>query len=420
MPILGVENGRATRRISIACLVVALVSCGTPESRSARDARLNTSAAGGRVVTQAELQQDIERFATRLMEADADAVAAVGEADTKTREEAVRLVVRQASSSLDIASGPAPEIALLDMIVFVSLSRHVLDDYWVPVVFGDRGVPLARAFADRETELWKLSSKVLGQEEQAKLRTFIDDWIKANPDRIRVETTRLSDFSLIAGRLSEQRAKEAGGLFGAVKSATVAADDAVLLGQRAMFVVHRMPFLIRLQARLGASEVLSDSIDRFGDMKTLAEQLPGVQAMLANIKTLVEESKTTAVAAQASIHSLEPVLALLPPQRELQETIHAADHVTEKADALLRDIRALVPANPQGTVTAVTLAADQLVRRWAIYLALIGAVWSVMFWGGYYAVKRLTAARSHTGDLQPGSHPDSDFPNDHRAPPPHH
>lgn len=393
MPTRRRKNARSTRRFAALLLSGTLLSCGTPESQSARDVRMTKGAAAGRVVTQAELQQDIERFAERLLDASADAAVPLATTDMKTREAAVRQVTRYASSVVDIASGATPEINLLDMIVFVRLSRHMLDDYWVPKVFGDKGRPLARAFADGEKDLWTVSGKVLGPDEQAKLRSLIDQWIEAHPDRVRIASTRLSDFSLIAGQLSEQHAKEAGGLFGSVKSATVAADEAVLLGQRAMFVAHRMPFLIRLQARLGASEVVSDSLDRIGEMKSLAETMPEAQTLLADLKTLVRDSKTTVVEAQSALRALEPVLAEIPPQEQLQETIRAATRVTEKADVLLGNVRALIPANPEEMIPAVTVAADRLVRRWAVYFALVGAAWSLMFWGGYYVAKRLTATR---------------------------
>jgi hypothetical protein len=38
--------------------------------------------------------------------------------------------------------------------------------------------------------------------------------------------------------------------------------------------------------------------------------------------------------------------------------------------------------------------ADHYIMRWAAYLVVIGAAWSLFFWGGYYAVKRLTASRA--------------------------
>ena len=35
--------------------------------------------------------------------------------------------------------------------------------------------------------------------------------------------------------------------------------------------------------------------------------------------------------------------------------------------------------------------ADRMVRRWIGYLALLGALWALLFCAGYYVVKRLSA-----------------------------
>jgi hypothetical protein len=34
---------------------------------------------------------------------------------------------------------------------------------------------------------------------------------------------------------------------------------------------------------------------------------------------------------------------------------------------------------------------DRLARKLLVYLLLLGFGWSVLFWGGYFVVKRLTA-----------------------------
>jgi len=59
---------------------------------------------------------------------------------------ALRRLLLYGSSTLDIASGPRPEVNVVDMLVFVSLSRQTLENYWIPKVFGDDGLPLTAAF----------------------------------------------------------------------------------------------------------------------------------------------------------------------------------------------------------------------------------------------------------------------------------
>jgi len=50
------------------------------------------------------------------------------------------------------------------------------------------------------------------------------------------------------------------GFLSSVRTATRAANQALLLGERVLFLVNRMPAVWRLQARLGAREVVGDAV----------------------------------------------------------------------------------------------------------------------------------------------------------------
>src|SRR5262249_31263113 len=131
---------------------------------------------------------------------------------------------------------------------------------------------------------------------------------------VRIESVRLHDFLAGDERTSRQRAAETRGLLRDVKASIKAVDDALLLADRAMFLAQREPFLLRMQARLGFSEILSDSL----------------------------------------------------------EDLHVLDQVARTVEGRV----------------------DRLLRRCLFYLAALGLVWSLLFWGGYYASKRLLGARS--------------------------
>jgi hypothetical protein len=92
------------------------------------------------VVLQAELQQDIQRFATKFTARVLDALAPLQSSPhPEVREAAMRQMLLYSASALDIATEPQPELGLLDMIVFVTLSRRIVDIYWAPKVFGEKG-----------------------------------------------------------------------------------------------------------------------------------------------------------------------------------------------------------------------------------------------------------------------------------------
>jgi len=257
------------------------------------------------VVLQAELQQDIQRFSTKFTARVLDSLAPLQSSPhPEVREAAMRQLLLYSASALDIATEPQPELGLLDMIVFVALSRRIADTHWAPKVFGEKGNEFSQAMAQSEAEVWQLGDKILDKERREDLATLIRDWQERNPGQQRVEGIRFHTFSRVAGKLAEEQEKRASGLLSSLKTATAAADQAVLLAERALFLAHRVPFLLRLQARVGMHEIVGDTV--------------------------------------AQLKSEGGVL----------------DRV------------------------------DGMVRRWLVYLLLIGAAWAVIFWGGYYIVRR--------------------------------
>jgi hypothetical protein len=224
---------------------------------------------------QAELQQDIERFTAQFLERVTQATEAL-EASTRSAvsTSALRKNVLYASSAIDIVSGSLPEVDLLDMLVFVRLSRLVLEEHWIPQLYGDDGRDLVDVFRTSESELWQIADKAMGESQKSDLMTLIDGWRAENPNQVRVEGIRLLDFSKRVGDAATERDKQAHGLLSSVKSATQRADDALLFGERAMFLLHRMPFLLRLQARLMCREIVADVVT------PLLRRRPGAVAVL--------------------------------------------------------------------------------------------------------------------------------------------
>jgi hypothetical protein len=210
------------------------------------------------------LQQDLQRFAAQFTETVTQALQKLERSRAReVSDAALDRNLLYASSAIDIATGPFPEVNLLDMVVFIRLSRSVADRYWVPHVYGaEEGKALADAFEAAERDLWAVAATVLDEPKRAQVTSLIDDWLAAWPSQVRVEGIRLTDFSVVAGEAARDRAERARGLLSSVKSAQQSADQALLLAERAMFLTHRFPFLLRLQARVAAREILSDTLDR--------------------------------------------------------------------------------------------------------------------------------------------------------------
>jgi hypothetical protein len=360
---------------------------------------------GKRPVTQTELAQDLQRFAGGFMHSIAEGAQPLARAeDPRIREIVIRQVLTYESSTLELATGPEPEIDLLDMIVFVSLSRRLLERHWIPNVFGESGKPLLAAFGTAEDAVWNISAKVLDEADRARLRGLIDDWLRDNPDRVAVEAVRFLEFSIMAGKLSTERADETKGLFGNVKSAIKSADQALLLGERAMFLAQRMPFLLRVQVRLGVSEMTSDTLVHLQELERRLREAPNLHPLVHELVELADTSRGTAAETRAALEALAPLVARSSPPGEREktlasvsqvmesthETVTAAERLTERTQAILAELHTLLPKGEVATVlSTIEARVDRLARRWIVYLVLLGAAWSLLFWGGYFVFKQL-------------------------------
>jgi len=225
-------------------------------------------------VTQAEIQQSVQRFCGQFIDRIVDAMTqlATSLATSGNRlasDTALRSTLLYASSSLDIATGPLPEVNVLDMVVFIRLCREVFETHWLPY-YGEAARAVEMAFESADREMLSLAGDVLSDEQLHRLTDLIAAWRTENPNQVRVEWVRLLDFSHHAGAVETERQRQAGGLMADVKKAGQVADRAVLLAERGMFLANRMPFLLRTQARLGSREIMSDALTQIGSRDATA------------------------------------------------------------------------------------------------------------------------------------------------------
>jgi hypothetical protein len=208
-----------------------------------------------------ELIQELQRFTTRFTDRIAQATEVLEHSPSQqVRDEALRKTLRYVSSAIEITTGPYAEIDLLDMVVFVHLCRTVLDKHWIPTLYAEQGRELSDAFAKSEAEISDIADRALGASRSEHLASLVDAWLADNPTQVRVEGIRLADFASGAARAAADRMLEAKGILSSVKTATEAANEAMRLVERALFLLHRMPSVWRFQARLAAREILGDSI----------------------------------------------------------------------------------------------------------------------------------------------------------------
>ena len=215
-----------------------------------------------------ELQQSVQRFTGEFLDGLSEAADAIRVNDPQYENAAMRRLLVYSSSVLDIASGPHPVVNVLDMLVFVTLSRQALERYWVAQL-GPHSQQLVTAFAAGEQTMWSLSDDVISHEQQAEVRALIEAWRVDHPERVRVEWVRFTDFTVRANLAVQEQSQRARGLLGSFKSAAQSADQALMLADRGVFLVNRLPFLIRLHLRVGVQETIDDSLSRLDDLPSL-------------------------------------------------------------------------------------------------------------------------------------------------------
>lgn len=239
-------------------------------------------------VDTSELQEQLQRFTTRFIDRVTQATETLERSSSaRVRDSALRKNLLYVSSALEIATGPVSEINLLDMFVFVRLCRAALDKHLVPALYGAQGADLVEAFARSDEELAEIATRGIDDARRAELASLVERWLAENPDQTRVEGVRLADFAGAAGAAAAGRILQVSGLLSSVKGATRAANEAMLLVERGLFLFHRLPFLWRLQARLAAREMLGDSV---------VQLVEGPRAPIARMKAGARRLARSAVA----------------------------------------------------------------------------------------------------------------------------
>jgi hypothetical protein len=238
-----------------------------------------------RALTPVELQTQLMRFADSYHSA---LLAAV----TKLREDgkppdAVRLLnmkLRYSDDLYAVVTGPNPFANLLDMVVVVTMTRMQLEDYWMPKVFGSSAETLLAIVQQREKSIWALASVVLTPSEQRELRKALQTWHAKNRELKTLDEMRASGFATSIAGYGKSDHSLGGSVFDLLDLDPLSALDPATreiartrhFAERALFLVQRMPTILRWQ-----SELLATSVAR----------LPEIQTALADTTRLTEATE---------------------------------------------------------------------------------------------------------------------------------
>lgn len=125
-------------------------------------------------VTLTVLQLQVMRFAdsyvATVAQAADDFAAKAG--TPKARLAALKWKLGQATSAYTDATGPNPVVNGLDMLVLVTMTRMVLEDYGIET-FGEAAAPVLETQSRLETNAWLLANGMLKPAQQQELRDLI-------------------------------------------------------------------------------------------------------------------------------------------------------------------------------------------------------------------------------------------------------
>jgi hypothetical protein len=394
---------RASRALLVLLLAVTVLSGCALTNRLFRD-----RAAEERAASLLQLQLAVMRFADEYAARVNERVVAFQQAtnDPGERLVAQSWLVSQATGAFTIAAGPNPELNAIDMLVFASLSRMVIEDRWVGEIFGQRADSLLAAHKVLESRAWSHADVFLTATQMDELRTSIAAWHRDNPIGRAVPFIHLEDFAFATSATRAGPASSTS-IFSFIGIDPLANLDPAVrelaqsrqLAERAVYYGQRVPKLISMETQRLAFEMavtpeslrVLDSVDRIGgaaqatgnlaadlprlfaaERSATIEQLTGIlderqgelQALAAELRSTLEAGGTTSDSVRETIAALDVLLARFErPASATARTDSRPFDVTEYTEALrmlgetAQHLQVLL-AQADGKVPALTQASE--------------------------------------------------------------
>ncbi len=299
-----------------------------------------------------ELQSQLLRFADHAIEAlNLASDKLQHEDDQLSRRRPLLMRITTANDILAIATGANAYANLLDMIIFASLNRMNVEDYWMPKFYGESARPYLRASQEVEKEIWRIASAKLKEEQLSELRAAIRTWHVQHPD---ARTPRDLGSLGFASEIAQMNRDPQTGITSSVfdllsidpladlDPATRELADTRLFAERGMLLARHMPTLIRWETELLVLQTaempqmdkllantaqLSESADRFSQtaerlpdfisterrqiVQALNTHQPGLTSLAAQAERALDAGKQMSDASNATLKSFQDVLRQL-------------------------------------------------------------------------------------------------------------
>jgi hypothetical protein len=394
-------------------LLVVLVSVTLASGCAVTSRLFRDRAAEERAAELLQLQFAVMRFADEYVARVGVQVAAFQQANTDPGERLASQtwLVSQATAAFTIAAGPNPELNAIDMLVFSTLSRMVIEDRWVAESYGQRAGKLLAEHRALESRIWAYSVVLLSDAQIAELRSSIEAWHRENPLGRAVPFVHLEDFAFATSATPTGTGSSAS-IFSFLGIDPLANLDPAVrelaqtrqLAERAVYYGQRVPKIVGMEtlrlsfelAMTPESVQLIDSVARVGgaaqsasdlaaDLPALLaaeraaaiDQLAGVfdeqqgelMALATELRTALEAGGTTSDSVRETVAALDALMARFD-RRAASRTGPAPRpfDVTEYTEALRqmsdtsRQLQALI-GQIDSNAPALTAASGQATDR---------------------------------------------------------
>ncbi len=342
---------------------ISMTSQRKEESRSHIKKIHKADKEGPQTITLGQLRDEVQRFAYRFGSHVNEPLSIMGGSalSSNVRQLLYRMKFNNTWTVVDIAVGPNPEVNLIDMLVFVTLSRTVLEDYWVPKVFAEEGMVLAKAHRDMEEDIWSVGARVLDREQQDELRGLIRKWREQHPEMRFVGAIRFGNLASQLGDSSLADVQKPGGLLGQMQQATEAVDEVRLASERFMFLMRAMLPLSRLQAEATLSGMLMEpAIEQtLSNLNRLTRSTERYAALLERLPAERDETLTQ-VSRLIAMERKNFLDEIVPHEDRLQGVLTSLRETLVEANKLIASVESLAakygPAQDQPPNHALAVA----------------------------------------------------------------
>lgn len=355
---MSASNG-AARPLALAVVLATALAAASGCASSAKkatagagDARYAARAKVEQTVDPMKLQSGLLALADTSVQRIAAATVVEGrKVDPIARQRLLATRLALSSALFGIVTGPDPIDGLLDLLTHTALTAEAQRNVVAGAPPGSPDAALRTALDRNESEAWKLAEQWLDQGARDALRARIAALPLQRDAPGQVAYIRIADLP----RAGSAAIDAGDGISDSLRAATQQADQVRLLAERSLFLMQRMPFLMRWQAQAYSYDTLSlDETQRL--LAQLGEMSKATTEAARTVATLPANVSRERAAA------LEDLFARIRAERQL--TIEQlAKAVREERSAALLQASQVIDQQRKGTLEDVLKLAGEAETR---------------------------------------------------------